>query len=82
MAGKEQIATMPLPELEPGKAESWVQLLPAGKFDLTDHRGPWVVKDMASVIAASSANLERGMPVDMDHALERPQLERSAPAAG
>ncbi len=81
MAGQEQMATVPLPELEPGKAESWVQILPAGKFDLTDKRGPRVVKDMASVIAASRADVERGMPVDMDHALDR-QNRAEAPAAG
>lgn len=81
MAGKEQIATVPLPELEAGKAESWVQLLPSGKFNLNDNRGPWVVKDTASVIAASRAYLERGMPVDMDHALDR-HNRPEAPAAG
>lgn len=81
MAGKEQIATVPLPELEPGKSESWVQILPAGSFDLTDHRGPWVVKDMASVIAASRNDLKRGMPLDMDHALDR-HNRAEAPAAG
>ena len=58
-----------------------MQILPAGKFDLTDKRGPWVVKDMASVIAASRADLERGMPVDMDHALDR-HNRAEAPAAG
>ena len=81
MAGKEQVATVPLPELEPGKSESWVQILPAGTFDLTDHRGPWIVKDMASVIAASRNDLKRGMPVDMDHALDR-HNRAEAPAAG
>ncbi|QEW19255.1 Mu-like prophage I protein [Marinibacterium anthonyi] len=64
-----------------GKPESWVQLLPAGRFDLTDKRGPWVVKDVAAVIARSRGDLERGMPVDMDHALER-HREAEAPAAG
>ena len=37
MAGNEQIATVPLPDLEPGKSENWVQTLPACIFDLTDH---------------------------------------------
>ena len=76
-----EVDTMPLPEIAQGTAESWVQLLPSGKFDLVDKRGPWVVKDMAAIIAASQATLLRGMPVDMDHALDR-HNEAEAPAAG
>lgn len=58
-----------------------MQILPAGKFDLNDNRGPWVVKDMASVIERSRHSLERGMPVDMDHALDH-RNQTEAPAAG
>lgn len=81
MAGTEQTATMPMPEIEPGKAESWVQLLPVGTVKPKDGRGPWHVRDMAAIITASSATLKRGMPVDMDHALER-RWTSEAPAAG
>lgn len=77
----QDIDTVPLPEIGPETAESWVQLLPSGTFDLRDKRGPWVVKDMAAVIAASRAEVARGMPVDMDHALDRPTMTE-APAAG
>ena len=82
MAGlSEKVNTVPLPQIEAGKSESWVQILPAGKFDLNDTRGPWIVKDMAAVIARSQRDLSRGMPVDMDHALDR-RNEAEAPAAG
>ena len=82
MAGlSEEVNTVPLPQIEAGKSESWVQILPSGKFDLNDQRGPWIVKDMAAVIARSQRDLSRGMPVDMDHALDR-RNEAEAPAAG
>lgn len=76
-----QVSTIPLPQIAADKAESWVQLLPSGTFDLNDKRGPWVVKDMAAVIERSRRDLERGMPVDMDHALDR-HTQAEAPAAG
>ncbi|SEN51698.1 Mu-like prophage I protein [Gemmobacter aquatilis] len=75
------VDTVPLPEIAQSSVESWVQLLPSGQFDLANKRGPWVVKDMAAVIAASQADVQRGMPVDMDHALDR-RNEAEAPAAG
>lgn len=82
MAGlAKDVNTVPLPQIDPDQGESWVQLLPAGKFDLNDQRGPWIVKDMASVIERSRRDLERGMPVDMDHALDR-RNQAEAPAAG
>lgn len=82
MAGlEEEVNTVPLPQIETDKSESWVQILPAGKFDLNDRRGPWIVKDMAAVIERSRRDLERGMPVDMDHALDRHKVTE-APAAG
>lgn len=77
----EDVNTIPLPQIASDKSESWVQLLPAGKFDLNDRRGPWIVKDMASIIERSRRDLERGMPVDMDHAMDR-HKESEAPAAG
>lgn len=58
-----------------------MQILPSGQFDLNDQHGPWIVKDMASVIERSRRDLEPGMPVDMDHAMDR-HKEAEAPAAG
>ncbi len=77
----QDVNTIPLPQIKAGTSDSWVQILPSGKFDLNDKRGPWTVTDMASVIDRSKADLERGMPVDMDHALDR-QTKSDAPAAG
>ena len=77
----EEVKTVPLPQIEADKSESWVQILPSGQCDLNDQRGPWVVKNMASVIERSRRDLERGMPVDMDHALDR-HTQTEAPAAG
>lgn len=77
----EEVNSVPLPQIAADKSESWVQILPSGKFDLNDQRGPWIVKDMASVIERSRRDLERGMPVDMDHAMDR-HKDSEAPAAG
>ena len=62
-------------------AESWVQLLPSGAFDLNDRRGPRVVRDRAAAIERSRCDLDRGMPVDMDRALDR-HAQAEFPAAG
>lgn len=80
MEQHQQAAMAPV-QIEAGKAESWVQLLPAGTVVPNDKRGPWQVRDAAAIIAASRADLERGMPVDMDHALDR-HKQTEAPAAG
>lgn len=56
-----------------------VQLFPMGRMKPRDQRLPWVLNDPAAVIAASQAQIERGMPVDLDHAMD---LHREAPAAG
>ena len=56
-----------------------VQLLPMGRMKPRDQRQPWVLNDPTAVIAASQAQIERGMPVDLDHAMD---LHREAPAAG
>lgn len=67
----------PLPKIE--GAITRVQLLPVGKLTPVDRRGPWYAGDPAAIIAASMPQVERGMPVDLDHAIDRKQ---PAPAAG
>ncbi|KGJ20712.1 phage protease [Paracoccus sanguinis] len=67
----------PLPQIE--GAVSRVQLLPLGTLTPGDRRGPWHVVDPAAIIAASMPKVARGMPVDLDHAIDRKQ---NAPAAG
>lgn len=77
----QQVNMIPLPKIGADTAESWVQILPSGAFDLNDRRGPRVVRDMAAVIERSRRDLDRGMPVDMDHALDR-HAQAEVPAAG
>lgn len=61
-------------------APEWINLLPAGAAIHTyDGRGPYRVQDAEAVIAASMAD-PRGIPVDQDHATDRPGME--APARG
>lgn len=60
MVANQQVDTVPLPPFEPGKAESRVQLLLSGKFDLTDRRGPWMVKDMDRHKEAPRCGPDRG----------------------
>lgn len=60
----------------------WVQLLPMGTANAVDGRGPWHIRDAPSIVAASRRFLERGMPVDFDHAMESKDHSRAAPAAG
>lgn len=72
-----------------GTAPEWVHLLPMGRFQGRDGRGPYVLRDQAharQVIAASQARAE-GMriPLDYDHQLYRVHVEKNggkAPAAG
>lgn len=49
-----------------GAAPEWVHLLPAGKFSGRDGRGPYIVEDVAALIAASMAEGDRVL--DFDHA--------------
>lgn len=60
-------------------APEWVHLLPAGEIRTFDRRGPYRVKDAQAVIAASMED-PRGLPIDQDHATDRPGME--APARG
>ncbi|TRD22547.1 phage protease [Palleronia caenipelagi] len=58
---------------------SEVQLLPAGPIRPKDGRGPWFVRNTAALLAASNAALGRGVPIDLDHAID---LGKSTAAAG
>ena len=65
-------------------APEWVHLLPAGRFVGRDGRGPWILEDAASVIAATSTNFGGAdMPLDYNHQTELTSLNgQPAPAAG
>lgn len=73
---------MDLPESE--GAPEWVHLLPAAEGDIPtyDGRGPYKVRDLQAVIAASMQS-ERGMPIDENHATDTAmQNGNGAPARG
>jgi len=58
--------SIPLPE--DGVAPEWIELLPLGTFMAVDGRGPFRA-DGEEIIAATSENgLDRGLPIDYDHA--------------
>ena len=65
----------------PGEAPEWIHLVPNGRFSGRDGRGPYLLADAASVIAASMA--EGKVPVDENHStdLAAPRGE-PAPARG
>lgn len=62
----------------------WVELLPLGKFEGRDGRGPFRVNDPEAVIAATQAlRMEAGIPIDYDHAIDfGAPTGAPAPAAG
>jgi len=62
----------------------WVQLLPAGRFDGRDGRGPYTVKDASAVIARSRARAGKTqLPIDYEHQSHKTALNGlPAPAAG
>jgi phage I-like protein len=62
----------------------WVELLPLGKFEGRDGRGPFRVSDPEAVIAATQAlRMEAGIPIDYDHAIDfGAPAGAPAPAAG
>lgn len=67
-----------------GSAEQWVHLMPAGKFEPRDGRGPWIVDDAGAVIMASERHA-RGAPllVDYEHQAEAAAASKGpVPAAG
>jgi phage I-like protein len=53
---------------EDGSAPEWIELLPLGTFMAVDGRGPFRA-DGEEIIAATRENgLDRGLPIDYDHA--------------
>lgn len=69
---REYVAMAAAIELPEGEgAPEWVHLLPAmhGAVQTYDGRGPYVVKDLAAIIAASFADT-RGLPIDVNHATQ------------
>lgn len=72
----------------PADPPEWVQLIPGGTFSTRDGRGPFTLKDAATVIARSTGRaLEAdgaiAMPIDFDHQLEYTEKNGGgAPAAG
>lgn len=70
-------STLRADALEDGQ---WVHLLPLGEAPLRDGRAAVTVKDPRAIIANSQKALDRGIPVDFDHAMER--NGSAAPAAG
>src|SRR6202034_3405291 len=68
---------------ECGGAPTWIRLLALGRLETRDSRGPFFVKDPEAIVAATLAQkLEKGLPVDFDHALDFAAPDgRPAPAA-
>ncbi len=64
--------------------EQWVHLLPAGRFEGRDGRGPWKVTNPAAVIAATRAYAGKTqLAVDYDHQADYAARNgKPAPAAG
>lgn len=63
-------------------APEWVHLLPAGKVTTVDGRGPYLVKSLQAIAAASLSDGKK-LPIDECHAIDRAQpLGMSAPARG
>lgn len=62
----------------------WIELVPAGRFQGRDGRGPYCLDDPAAVIAATTAlQMRAGVPIDYDHATDLAAPHGSpAPAAG
>lgn len=66
----------------PDGAPEWLHLVPAGTFTGDDGRGPYVVKDMQAVVAASTAG-GRKLPIDENHAIDHVGAKGgSSPARG
>jgi len=68
--------------------KGWVHLLPVGRFDGVDGRGPYVVKNPDQIIAASRKDAgQRQMVIDYDHSTDlvpaNPRVRgEPVPAAG
>ena len=69
-----------------GRAPEWVRLIPAGRFELRDKRGPFELADAEQVIARSREAVAAGEPpIDYDHQTDfaaRDGVGGRAPAAG
>lgn len=78
------IAVQFMTRSDPGSAEQWVHLLPAGTFHGRDGRGPYKLADAATVMAASREGAGRAlMPIDYDHQIDLAGHNgKPAPAAG
>jgi len=62
-------------------APEWIHLLPAGKIETRDTRGPFTVASMARLIEASMA--DGPLPLDQDHATDLAAPDgRPSPARG
>ena len=71
-------------DLPSGEVPEWVHLVPTaqGAIETHDGRGPYLIEDAQAVIAASMA-LERGLPVDENHATDlATSIGGEAPARG
>jgi phage I-like protein len=67
-----------------GRVPKWIRLIPAGVFAGRDGRGPFVNDDPEAIIAATrQLQMEGGLPIDYDHAIDFAAPEgRPAPASG
>jgi phage I-like protein len=67
-----------------GGAPEWIMLIPGGRFDTRDGRGPYSLSDPDKVIALTNAlKMEAGLPIDYDHATDFAAPKGGpAPAAG
>lgn len=65
-----------------GQSQDWVHLLPLGTFSGRDGRGPYLVRDAANIVAATS-KLGMDLPVDYEHQIDHATKNgQPAPAAG
>lgn len=67
-----------------GKAPLWVHVLPAGRFEGRDGRGPYVFDDaQAALVLQAFTRHGADLPVDYEHqSLEAAQAQGPVPAAG
>lgn len=84
MSGTDSIAIQLMAVSEPSAGTQVVHLIPAGKFQGRDGRGPYRLEDATGVITASRQRAGRApMPIDYDHQIDfATQNGKPAPAAG
>jgi len=63
---------------------AWIEVMPGGRFQAADGRGPFVVADAEEIVRASNEDMpEAGIVIDYDHSTDLAATEgRPAPAAG